>query len=321
MELAGELLSLVVSLSQQIGIVVGVGALTVTLVGHLLSLHAHKNETVFAYVRAARSIRAMALMLIIVSGGAAILIHFQTQTLSVLAAPAFLFKWLLIILLTAFYFIELKVEGVKRDAVEGFEGANWYALLIVHTMAPVAGWLLMLYIYLGWLAAFAVIWAGFVWVMRRYSTLDSGAAPKSGRGPNPFAPPAKAPVASKPTPTPAAPVAQKPIEAPKPKAPVPVSKVEVHPNHTLLPMIAELDLPAPHKAPVPQAAPLPPAPAPIPLVPKPAAPVTIVPESSKPAVQMPNLEESGLAALHVMPKRPEDIAHSRRGPVVKMSEE
>jgi len=327
MELAGELLSLMVSLSQQIAIVAGVGALTITLIGHLLSLHAHKNETVWGYVRAARSIRALALMVIIISGGAAVLVHFQQGTPGVLVAPAFLFKWLLIALLTAFYFVELKVEGVWRDAVEGFEGANWYALFIVHSVAPAVGWMFLLSIYFGWLATFAVIWAGFVWLMRRQSTI----APK----PVPVPPKPVAP-APKPAPTtpsnPAPPLAPKPVPPPAPAMPpktvaaaMPVMqpKIDIHPNHSMLPMIAELDLPAPKPAvvsvPVPKpTVAVPPAAAP---AFKPQAAVQIVPESSKAAVQMPNLEVSGLAALHVMPKRPEDIESSKRGPVVKMSDE
>jgi hypothetical protein len=276
-------------------------------VGHLLSLQAHKNETVFGYVRAARQIRALALMVIIISGGAAILIHFQSGTPGVLVAPAFLFKWLLIALLTAFYFVELNVDGIKRDAVEGFEGANWYALFIVHATAPVTGWGLLLGIYFGWLATFAVIWAGFAWVMRGH------AMPKF-----------EFKMAHKP-----APAAPKPVSAPEPvppQAPAAQKTIEIHPNHSMLPMIAELDLPAPAPA-APVVAP--PAPAPAPVVPAPnpipppaaEAPVVVVPESPKPSVQMPNLEESGLPALHVMPKRPEDIGSSKRGPVVKMGEE
>ena len=327
MELAGDLLSLVISFAQEIGIVAGVGALTVTLVGHLLSLHADKNETVFAYVRAARGIRAVALMVIIISGGAALLVHFQTQTLAVLAAPAFLFKWLLIALLTAFYFAELKVAGYGRDAVEGFEGANWYALFIVHSMAPVVAWLLLLSIYFGWLATFAIIWIGFVWLMRRHSTI----APKSGLAPNPFPAPAsiKLAPAAPPASVPAPVVAPKPAPAPAPVpppvvVPAPIAQklkpIEINPNHTLLPMVAELDLPAPKVAvPTPKAAVAAPAPASV-VVPKPA-PVTVAPAPTKPAVQMPNLEESGLPALHVMPKRPEDIESSKRGPVIKMNDE
>ncbi len=324
MELAGELLSLMVSLSQQIAIVAGVGALTITLIGHLLSLHAHQNEMVHGYVRAARSIRALALMVIIVSGGAAVLVHFQQGTPGVLLAPAFLFKWLLIVLLTAFYFVELKVEGLWRDAVEGFEGANWYALFIVHSIAPAVGWTFLFGIYLGWVATFAVIWAGFVWLMRLQTTIKPAGAQKAVvPAPKPSPVP---PVPPKPAPAPVAPPPQKPAPAPTPVvppapkalttpavAPVPLPRVEIHPNHSMLPMIAELDLPAPKPMPPQAAAPV--------VAPKPMAKVEIVPESSKPAIRMPNLEESGLAALHVMPKRPEDIESSKRGPVVKMSDE
>ncbi len=303
-------MSFVVSLLQEAGIVAGVGAVTMTLVGHLLSLHTHQNELVHGYVRAARHIRALALALIIISGVAAILIHFQTGTPSVLWAPAFIFKWLLIILLAAFYFIELKVERIKRDAVEGFEGANWYALFIVHSMAPIIGWGKMLMIYGGWLITFGVIWAGFVWLMRWHKTVK------------PKAMPASAPVAPiPPNPAPASAMAP----SPKPVAPVPMppKPIEIHPNHTLLPMVAELDLPAPAKAPsfIPKPVP-PPLPKPKSVSsPAPAAKVEIVSESSKPPVAMSNLEESGLPALSVMPKRPEDIESSKRGPVVKMSDE
>ncbi|MBP7770305.1 MAG: hypothetical protein KA066_00085 [Candidatus Pacebacteria bacterium] len=322
MELAGELLSLVVSLSQQIAIVAGVGAVTMTLVGHLLSLHAHQNEMVHGYMRAARSIRALALMVIIVSGGAAVLVHFQQGTSEVLLAPAYLFKWLLIVLLTAFYFVELKVEGVARDAVEGFEGANWYALFIVHSIAPVVTWMFLLSLYFGWLATFAVIWAGFVWLMRRQTTISpAGVQKPNASAPKPAPVP---PLPAKPAPVPPpVPVRAVPPPAPKPMpAPAPIVQkpIEIHPNHSMLPMIAELDLPAPSKVEVPASKPVQPAPAPV-APPKPVAKVEIVPESSKPPVAMSNLEESGLAALHVMPKRPEDIESSKRGPVVKMSDE
>lgn len=315
MTLAGDLISLLVSLAQEIGIIAGVGALTITLVGHLLSLHARVSETVYGFVRAARHIRALALMAIIISGGAAILIHFQTQTPEVLLAPAYLFKWALIAVLTAFYFVELKVVGIARDAVEGFEGANWYALFIIHTIAPVVGWGKLLGIYGGWLITFAVIWAVFVWVMRRQNTKESKPAV-----PAPAPAPAPTP-APKPVPPPAPVVKPAPVSTPAPApmpiikkpVPVPLSRVEVHPNHSILPMIAELDLPAPRPAAAP-VAPKPQAPVLVPRV-----PIQIVPEIPKSSVQMPNLEESGLPALHVMPKRPEDIESSRRGPVVKMT--
>ncbi len=340
MNLGGELVSLLVSLAQEIGIVVGVGALTLTLIGHLLSLHAHVNETTRRYVRAAHHLRAMALVIIILSGGAAILVHLATSTLGVLLAPAFIFKWLLIVALIVLHFTEWHVSGIKQDAVEGFEGANWYALFIVHTLAPVVGWVFLLSLYAGWVVTFGVIWAVFVWIMRGQTTLK----------PKPVAPVAKPaapepkpvpPLVSKPVPPP---VVQKPAPTPPPPKPAPVlpnmvqkPAVEVHPNHSMLPMIAELDLPAPSKVEMPapkHAAPAPPAPKPAHiLVPPPQAPfppppppkpqqaVELVPEFPKRDVVTTNLNESGLPALHVMPKRPEDIESSKRGPVVKMDQE
>jgi hypothetical protein len=316
MALGGELFSLIVSLVQEVSIVAGVGALTVTLVGHLLSLHAHQSEGTRGYVRAARHIRALALIGIIVSGGAAVLIHFASGTPAVLVVPAFLFKWVLIALLTAFYFAEWRATGVAQDAIEGFEGANWYALIIVHTVAPVVGWLFLLKLYAGWLITFGVLWAVFVWLMRGQSTLKPAAqkpAPAAAPIQKPVPPPAAKPVA--------APLPKPPVPAPKPAASLARKPIEVHPNHSMLPMVAKLDLPAPDKAP------LPPAPMPMqpPPAPKPAAPPLApppVPEAKKEA-PMPALDADAgsLPALHVMPRRPEDIGSSKRGPVVKMGEE
>jgi hypothetical protein len=233
-------------------------------------------------------------------------------------APAFLFKWALIALLTSFYFMELGAEGIKRDAVEGFEGANWYALFIVHTMAPVVAWTLMLEIYVGWLAAFGVIWALFVGLMR----WQGKSKPPAAAAMAPKTAPPQAPVMPKPIAAPAPMPSPKPIPPP---APAPIPKIEIHPNHSMLPMVAELDLPAPAAAAMPpKPAPAPAAPAAAPVAPPvsaPQAPVEAVPQSSKPAAAMPDLEGPGLPALHVMPKRPEDIESSKRGPVVKMSDE
>lgn len=313
-------MSLVIALAQELGIIAGVGGLTVTLVGHLLSLHARHNETTRGYVRAAYHVRALALVIIILSGGAAMLVHFGTGTPEVIVAPAYLFKWMLIALLTLLHFTEWKVSGVKQDAVEGFEGANWYALFIVHTLAPVSNWAFILMLYAGWLATFGVIWTAFVYLMRRQSTIAPKAAapvppPKPPESPKPalapVPPPAAAP-APKPVPPPPPPPAPKPV--PVPAAP----KIEIHPNHTMLPVVAELDLPAPKAATLPLA----PVPAPNPVPPAPTK-VEIVPESQSKPAPMPDMDIDArtLPALHVMPKRPEDIDASRRGPVVKMGEE
>ncbi len=309
MSLGGELISLIVSLTQEIGVVAGVGAITATLVGHLLSLHAHVPESVHGYVRAARQVRALALIAIIVSGAAAILMHLTTGTAATLLAPAFAFKWLLIAILVSFYFLEFGAKGVWQDTVEGFEGAQWYALFIVHTIAPAHGWILILEIYAAWLIAFGVVWAVFVAIMRHQSTLPkmvnpvvhapvqkveppqapqaATVAPVQAPHPTPVIPPmpkpvmpvvkepiqqAPVPAPVKPVPTPApAPAAVMPATAVPPVAPI-LPKAEAPHDNSQLPMIAELDLPSPH---TPDPPPLPP--------------------------------ESNLPHLVVMPRSPDDL--------------
>lgn len=327
MSIVGDLISLSVSLVQEAGVLLGVGALTITLVAHLLALHSHRDELTHAYVRAAQACRAIALILIIVSGGAAILVHIETHTTALLTSPAFLFKWVLIALLAAFYFLERGATSYWQDTVEGFEGANWYALLIVHTMVPVISWALVLQIYAGWLAAFGVVWAIFVWIMRRHSTLQPSAvvAPAPKPASVPVLAPAVAPkpvpapvVTPKPTPPPVpAPVPPVPVAVPKPKP-----AVEVHANHSLLPIVAELDLPAPSKPEVP-ASKAQMASEPLlatPLVPKKPEPVPVPAPKPAPEVVMTDLNE-GLPAIRVMPKRPEDIDKSNRPAAVNFEPE
>ena len=182
------------------------------------------------------------------------------------------------------------------------EGANWYALLLIHTLAPVASWSVLASLYGGWMLTFGALWAVFVWIMRKQGVPALKAPPQ--------------PKPALPKPEPVLVVAEhkaatSTIEVPVPstiEVPVP-SKVEVHPNHSLLPIIAELDLPAPSKA-------------------HESAPQVQTPPSQTTAHIIPqtlaseeDIDPVHLPALQVMPQRPEDIQKSRRGPVVQLSGE
>lgn len=201
MEFSGDAVLALVSLAQETGIVLGMGALTVTLIGHLLSLQAGLDESQLRYVRAARQVRAAALAIIIMCGIAGVLLHAQHGTLLGAMTPAFVFGSLMSLLLAAFYLLESDVRGLARDAVEGFEGANWYALFIVHNAAPIVGWHLLLTIYGAWLLVFAAIWAGFVWVMRHKAAPVPESAPIAVPVPPPAPSAASAPVPPAPGPS------------------------------------------------------------------------------------------------------------------------
>ena len=221
-----EWLSLFLYVLQQLGVVLGVGAETVLLAGFLLSLH--KLSAHEPMVRAARTARGAGLFLMIGSGAGAVVLHAAAGEYAVLLAPSFLFKWLLIGVV--FMLHRFRFSSARGISV-GTEGAHWYALFIVHTLAPVVLWSVLLFVYAAWLVFFAAVWTAFVLVMRYTSGEPIRIRAK------------KAPVVI--------------IQKPKPNEPS-KPKIVLLPAHSLLPAVFELSLSKPD----PQPEPLPPQPAP-----------------------------------------------------------
>src|SRR3989344_4435921 len=91
MSIVGDLIALYVAWVQEASVVLGMGALTITLAAHLSALHSRLPEATHLYVRLAKACRAIALILIIVSGGAGILIRLNAGSVAGLASPIFLF--------------------------------------------------------------------------------------------------------------------------------------------------------------------------------------------------------------------------------------
>ena len=172
---AGDVAALLIYVVQGLGVLLGVGAETVLLVLYLLALHSplksHEHMT-----RVARRARSWALFLIITSGIGAVLYQLMTGEPGVLFAPAFIFKWLLIIAVLALYFAARKYSA--HGVVEGLSGAHWYALFLVHTIAPVTTWAILGSLYAAWLVFFAALWGGFSLLMRG-AKKSSGTIPVS----------------------------------------------------------------------------------------------------------------------------------------------
>src|SRR3989344_5746534 len=87
-----ELVSLLIFTAQQLGVVLGVGAQTILLIAHLLSVHGVEH----GIEGAAKKARGAGLALIILSGAAAVGLHVALGAVDILLEPAFLFKWALI---------------------------------------------------------------------------------------------------------------------------------------------------------------------------------------------------------------------------------
>ncbi len=250
----------------------GVGAQTVLLCMHLMSVHHGEKENPHAsYLHAARFALGIGLFLIILSGLAAVGVHGVGGQLDILLSPAFLFKWVLIILLLGAFIVQ-GVFNTWGNLYYAFTGGTWYALFLVHTLGPVTSWLTLWILYVLWLIFFMVVWSAFTWIMRwRLVPVTAVAVPAPvvvREIPRPvYVPPVMPP------PAPVV-VVPKPIPPPPPPPPKPV--------------------PPPPPAPKPVPPPPPPEPKPIspPPVPKPAPPAPLpipkpyipIPVASKPVV-------------------------------------
>ncbi len=137
-----EVVGLALYALQQLGIALGVGGETVLL------LSGASNPMLAG---AARRITRIALWLIILSGILITSAHVIAGEGATVGEPAYLFKWLLIILILGAGFM---ARGSVNTVIVG---GTWFALFFLHTLAPVAPWLGLVIIYAGWMALFALV--------------------------------------------------------------------------------------------------------------------------------------------------------------------
>lgn len=311
-----EIFALVIYSVQWLGVVLGVGAEVVLLLAHLMALH-DKRPTWLDSIPAVRMVQFISLMFIVGSGVAAVLYQILIGQPGLLLAPVFDFKWLLIIALVFAYMLE-KNAMHGHAALEGFTGATWLALFMVHSVAPVAPWLGLILFYTAWMVVFGVVWGAFVLFMK----YTGGSISINITLPS-------LPKAAKPAPAPAMPVA-KPVPPPAPRpafkpapaaVPVPVAAFVAPPP----PPPAPKPIPPPPPKPVATPPPPPPKPAPVVIAAKPPNLPAVEPLElmaphvisgpARPAPYMPDY--NSLPGLSVMPQRPEDLHLQNRGPVVQ----
>lgn len=318
----GEVLNLGLYLVQQLGVMLGVGAATITLIAHLVANRdgvVEPHEARFA--RVIDRVLMVGLLCIICSGVVITAFHSLSGEAGVIFTPAYLFKWLLVTILAVPLIIGHK-HPFPPVVFAGFVGATWYAMFLLHVIAPITSWGDLFLIYAVWVAAFLVLWAMLarlfhipVFTFAKHFTLSL---------PKPTL--ASVPAVVKPALPPAVKPAPKAIavavitSTPKPVAPLPVVKVSPPP---LKPIV--IAAPAPHK---PVAAPAPHKPAELP--PPHAALPPPFPMPQKPALSVPEKlpikqEElvldpdqfPGLPAIRVMPRTQEDVDKQLRATVVQ----
>ena len=326
MDLPSVLFSVGVYVLQQVGVVLGVGGETMLICAYPLF---KDKGSVWRHEYGARVARQIGLWAMIISGVAVTGLYWILND-PTLFAPAFIFKWLLIFALLAFAYFESRTADIpawEASVIRGAGAAQWYALLLVHMVAPVVDWTNLLVLYVGWLFVFMVGWVSFVYLLgpkqapQKFSEEKISAPPVAP--PAPVVPPPKViPPAPAPIPKPIVAAAPTPPPAPKPAPVAPKPQPVVVP----LPVVVQKDLPPP---PQPKPAPMPPKTAPVPPpAPKPAPIAPPKPPVAAPAPKPPvaapapaapiyKEEPPSVPAIQVMPRTPGEVAGHNRGAVVQ----
>lgn len=326
----GELFPLALYLVQQLGIMLGVGSATVLLISYLTAMRdgsVDPSEARFA--RVVQHVLEVGLVCIVLSGAAITAMHSFAGDTSVLSSPAYVFKWLLI----GFVSLALVLRRAKAfgsAVAEGLVGATWYALFILHVVAPIAFWTDLLFLYVAWVSGFLLLWVSLAKLMTARTPQVSKAV---------IAAPKPAPVAvSKPIPPPA----PKPVAPPAPKVqqpappPPPIPKPEPKPPmppvvaKPVLPVVAHAELPPIPEAPsAPVVAAVPVKPPPPPAAPAPQKPQelvvaqnipvpTLVPQKSEGLIK--NIDDTDqIPHVYVMPRTPEDVEKHLRSAELQFS--
>lgn len=267
-----EMADLVLYCVQQIGMMLAVGAETIVLIAYAVSMRDGKaDETEIRFSKAVHRALSIGVLFIVVSGVLITLIHVTGSQSSIVFEPIFLFKWLLIVELIGIY-IWQRGKTFSRPLIEGVIGGTWYALFMVHILAPITTWANLLVLYTIFVAGFVVIW----------SVIVKATSPHTDKR-------AEKKVEAKP---------QKKIEEKKIEVPPPPKPVPVVPPPPPKPVVAAVLPPPPPPAPTPVAPPPPP------VVQKPVAPPP--PPEPKPAPDDPH-HSFWLPAIHIMPKDEKEL--------------
>src|SRR3989344_3703796 len=281
---SGEMVALVLYSFQQFGVMLGVGAETILLVVYLMSLRdgvVEPKEAQFA--RAIRKTLYIGLCIIIFSGAGIAGYHALLGQIGIILQPAFLFKWLLVSLVLLAALARPRSSAFSHVLFEGVVGGTWYALFLVHILAPVTIWPVLLGLYGIWLLGFDAFWWALAHAMQ--GGVEAGSV--------------------QPVPKPLFHIASKPAVVEKGKA---VTAL-------LVPKSVSAAAPAPRK-PAPIVVPRKPFVMPAMPVPRKPTPAVVAVPHKPAGVQQDQDQSTALPALHVMPRTPQDVANQFRGTVV-----
>jgi hypothetical protein len=265
---------------QQAGVMLGVGSETIILVAYLMAMRDGVIDAKEAqFFRAVKRVLSFGLFLILISGGVITAGHILMGQWSIIFSAPYLFKWILIGLIYLINF-GIRSSALSEGLGQGLAGATWSALFVVHILAPIVTWGMMLVLYFLWLVGFFICWEVVCYIMKgKPGDIEQPVPGVPSRAIIQNIPPQPTPTF---TPQPA-PVfqQQQPKSWPMQRASVP-----------------QVPRPASYSYAAPVTPPATPAP-----MPAPSAPANTKPTAPTPPAQPP----SNLPAIRVMPKTQEDL--------------
>lgn len=201
-------MDLLLYVMQQLGVMFAVGAQTIILLAYLLSVRdgvVDSQEERFAH--AIKKVLFFGIVLILVSGAAITALELFSGNHAVVFAPAYIFKMCLIGLVV-FLSLAIRGDSVPEGVLEGLAGGTWYALFIVHILAPVAAWNQLVVLYVIWIVGFMACWSALLFMMR--GRVAAFADVPARKVPPPMPAPAPRPMQPRQFPTPPQPSVRKP---------------------------------------------------------------------------------------------------------------
>ena len=151
-----ETFALSLYLLQQLGIALGVVASTFAVTFYIAGMADRSlDSSERKFLNIVKSARTYGLICIIGSGLLITSAHLLAED-AVVFAPAYIFKWLLIMFIvlvtTAGHF-----DFLPEDVSGAINGGTWFALYILHILAVDVGWAVLFGFFVAWLALFSML--------------------------------------------------------------------------------------------------------------------------------------------------------------------
>jgi hypothetical protein len=232
MVLGAELLNLLLYCVQQFGVAIGVGAQTIMLVAYISAIRDSVIDDKEAqFLRATRTVLWVSLGLMVLSGIGITFLHIVAGQLDIVLTPAYLFKCLLILVVVA---LTAALHTLPETLAESLLGGTWYALFVVHILAPVTSWINLLTLWAVWLVGFSIIWYIVVFATReRKAKVQAPVKIEKEEPKKPMI------IATAPTPTPAPAPIPKPVVKEMPKIVLDAPRISLPPTMPSAPTMQE----------------------------------------------------------------------------------